>query len=76
MKAFHYLADVKGETKTRFYHEMGRVSDSAARAFGAWINCKNLTLWPSSIPGVYTAKWFDEYSDTFRESTLTIVEEV
>lgn len=73
-RAMHYTADVIGtHAPKRFYHEAGRPSDSAARAFAAWAQA-DVTLLPIA-PGVYTAQWFDRFADTFRETRLVILEE-
>jgi hypothetical protein len=75
-QAFHYVARVKGSTPTRFFHSgSGPISNSAAHAFAGWAHSDTMTLWPSDRPGVYTAKWFDKFSDQFRETELTILEE-
>lgn len=75
-QAFHYVARVKGTTPTRFFHAgSGPISNSAAHAFAGWARAKDMTLWPTGERGVYTAKWFDEFSDSFRETPLTILEE-
>ena len=75
-QAFHYVARVKGAQPTRFFHEVGRgpISNSAAGAFSGWADA-DVTLWPTGAPGQYEAKWFDRFSDTFRETPLTILEE-
>jgi hypothetical protein len=75
-QAFHYVARVKGEKPTRFFHEMGRgpISNSAAGAFSGWARA-DVVLWPTGSPGEYRAEWFDRFSDTFRESPLTVLEE-
>jgi hypothetical protein len=74
-QAFHYVARLKGSTPTRFFHSRpGPVANSAAAAFSGWTK-SDVTLWPTHERGVYHAKWFDPYSDSFRETELTIVEE-
>jgi hypothetical protein len=76
-QAFHYVARVKGDKPTRFFHEMGRgpISNSAAGAFSGWARA-DVVLYPTGSPGEYEAKWFDRFSDTFRETPLTVLEEV
>lgn len=74
-RAFHYLAFLKGESPTRFYVGNEPIASAAAAAFSGWTRA-DTELHPSDEPGVYTAKWFDPYSDTFRETRLVIVEEV
>jgi len=74
-QAFHYVASIKGPTPTRFYHAgRGPISNAAAAAFSGWAKA-DVNLWPTERTGVYRAQWFDPFSERFRESTLTIVEE-
>lgn len=76
-QAFHYVARIKGSAPTRFFHDMGSrapISNSAAAAFSGWAKA-DVALWPTEQRGVYQAKWFDRFSDTFRETPLTIIEE-
>jgi uncharacterized protein YodC (DUF2158 family) len=73
-RAFHYVADCKGTKPTRFYAGDGQISHACAGAFSGWAHA-DVVLWPTDLAGVYRATWFDRYSDTFRETRLTILEE-
>lgn len=73
-QAFHYIAAIKGSAPTRFYAGSGPIANAAAAAFSGWAKA-DVVLWPTHERGVYTAKWFDKFSDTFRETKLTIIEE-
>lgn len=74
MQAFHYVARVKGSTPTRFYRRTGPIANAAAAAFSGWVKA-DVILWPTEHCGVYRAEWYDRFSETFRESELTIIEE-
>jgi hypothetical protein len=68
------VAAIKGVRPTRFYHESGTISDSAAKAFSGWAQAP-VTLWPTHVGGEYRAVWYDPFSETTRETTLRILEE-
>jgi hypothetical protein len=72
-RAWHYVAQCKGETPTRFYAARAPAT-AAAAAFSGWARA-DVVLWPTEERGVYRATWFDKFSDTYRETRLTIVEE-
>jgi len=74
-RAFHYIAFLKGESPTRFYVGNEPIASAAAAAFSGWSKADTV-LWPTDEAGVYTAKWFDPYSDMFRETRFVIIEEL
>jgi hypothetical protein len=71
-QAFHYVT-ADGQP-TKFFHEKGPVAASAARAFSQWAQA-DVVLWPTDKRGVYRAEWFDERVESFRTTTLTVIEE-
>ena len=73
-RAFHYVARVAGDRPSRFFVGDERPADVAVRSFAKWADA-DVTLHPTHEPGEYRASWFDRFSDTFRETPLTILEE-
>lgn len=73
-RAFHYVAQARGNAPIRVYHGNGRLRDTVAWAFAKWTQAP-VTLWAGNEPGVYRAQWFDRITDIYRETDLTILEE-
>ncbi len=74
---YHYVAWIKGEEPTRFYHTSGEgtVAASAAHAFQGWTKSADMILTPSGRKGVYNAEWYDKYADRFRSTRFEILEQ-